>query len=128
MNYLQAPKSTRELLFHAKRPNTLQYREAITISYEECMAEFMKLKETRLADWKESIEAINTDSLCTSNRKGVGLLQGDSGSPLVFENTLIGVVSWSVGCAEGLPDIYTNVYSYTHWIMHQMQHLESNLE
>lgn len=118
--YFQAPKSTTEMLFHAKRPKTLQYKVATTISYDECRSEFGPLKKTNFADWKDSIEAIGNGTLCTGNTKGSGLCIGDSGGPLIFNNTLIGIVSWSVGCAEGLPDIYTNVYSQNKWILDQM--------
>ena len=44
--------------------------------------------------------------------------QGDSGGPLVVEDgtteqdTLVGVVSWGIGCARsGLPGIYAEVSS-----------------
>lgn len=40
--------------------------------------------------------------------------------PLVSNNTLIGVVSASIGCALGYPDLYTNIYEYTEWIKNDM--------
>ncbi|TMW43041.1 hypothetical protein DOY81_011877 [Sarcophaga bullata] len=36
--------------------------------------------------------------------------QGDSGSPLVAENQLVGIVSWGIGCAlKGYPGVYCDV-------------------
>lgn len=58
---------------------------------------------------------------------------GDSGGPLVAteNNTLIGIISWSIGCAIGYPDIHTNVYHQIEWIndemlSHDYQNLISN--
>ena len=47
--------------------------------------------------------------------------KGDSGSPLVVNNTLIGIVSRVYKpCASGKPDVYTNVYFYLDWIKEAM--------
>ncbi len=56
--------------------------------------------------------------------------QGDSGGPLtrglranekvyngVVDRVLVGVVSTGIGCATGLPAIYTNVANYADWIV-----------
>ena len=60
---------------------------------------------------------ITPDMLCAGGNKGYDGCQGDSGGPLVVEDsdgvdTLVGVVSWGIGCArEGLPGIYAETSS-----------------
>jgi len=41
---------------------------------------------------------------------GNNACNGDSGGPLVVEGTLVGIVSWGIGCTEaGYPTVYSNV-------------------
>jgi len=43
--------------------------------------------------------------------------QGDSGGPLVSGNTLAGLVSWGIGCADArYPGVYTEVAFYSTWL------------
>eukprot|EP00484_Ammonia_sp_Unknown_P030906 CAMPEP_0197024834 /NCGR_PEP_ID=MMETSP1384-20130603/5318_1 /TAXON_ID=29189 /ORGANISM="Ammonia sp." /LENGTH=370 /DNA_ID=CAMNT_0042453289 /DNA_START=39 /DNA_END=1151 /DNA_ORIENTATION=+ len=44
--------------------------------------------------------------------------QGDSGGPLIKtgSNVQVGVTSWGIGCAFGLPGVYTNLYRYREWL------------
>ena len=60
---------------------------------------------------------VSSDMLCAGGNRGKDACQGDSGGPLVVEeedqsHTLIGVVSWGIGCArKDLPGIYSEVSS-----------------
>lgn len=52
------------------------------------------------------------------NRIHEGVCYGDLGSPLISEDgILVGLVSMhNKTCANGSPDIYTNVYTLLQWI------------
>lgn len=59
--------------------------------------------------------SVTSDMLCAGGEEGKDGCQGDSGGPLVVgtsQKTLVGVVSWGIGCArEGVPGIYAEVSS-----------------
>ncbi|XP_011497376.1 PREDICTED: chymotrypsin-2-like, partial [Ceratosolen solmsi marchali] len=59
---------------------------------------------------------LNDDQLCAYNEIGVGACTGDSGGPVIHDNKIIGIISLTYGCALGLPDIHTKVYTYLNFI------------
>lgn len=46
------------------------------------------------------------------------IFQGDGGSPLVLKENRqqIGIVSWGITCAKGVPDVYTRISAFKSWI------------
>ncbi|XP_011503321.1 PREDICTED: chymotrypsin-2-like [Ceratosolen solmsi marchali] len=61
--------------------------------------------------------AINSDQFCAYYKKGSGPCIGDSGAPLVKDSTtLIGILTLSIPCGTGAPDLYTNVYNHLGFI------------
>lgn len=61
-------------------------------------------------------------TLCAySGRLEYGICKGDSGSPLVVDEEVIGVASWSTKCARGVPDGFTRVSEYVSWIEKHIQ-------
>lgn len=86
------------------QPHTLQWIQTLTQTQHQC---FLLLEQSKLVlenfhDWLRAVEALGDDSICTVNKIDEGVCIGDSGSPLISQNdnTLIGIVSWTIGCAE----------------------------
>lgn len=55
-------------------------------------------------------------TICAFARKGQGACGGDSGGPLTTNGQLIGVASWVMPCARGLPDGYVRISVFLGWI------------
>lgn len=65
-----------------------------------------------------STDALNVTprKICTKGMDKFGPCIGDSGSPLVCQNEVVGIVSWGIGCANGIPDIYERVSVHREWL------------
>lgn len=109
---------------HAESTEKLQFQTTETLSFEDCVAEYMTAS-LEFDGWDELVSRLSDfKKFCTINTEGKGLCIGDRGSPLVANGKLIGIASWSVDCAYGLPDVYTNVYAHSNWIHSEMMKLE----
>ncbi|KAM8711227.1 hypothetical protein ACLKA7_000377 [Drosophila subpalustris] len=68
------------------------------------------------------IPLFGADMLCAgnlheSNVVPTGPCPGDTGGPLFCNNSLTGIVSYTLGCAQhNVPSIYTNVHHHLDWI------------
>lgn len=48
---------------------------------------------------------------------GKDACKGDSGSPAIQDNKIVGIVSWSMGCARAnAPGVYTDISKVQPWI------------
>lgn len=77
-----------------------------TIINDECRARFNSQNANRIGDNK----------LCTLTRSTEGTCYGDEGGALIANGQLIGVASWQVPCATGVPDVYERVSAHRLWI------------
>ncbi|XP_018566991.1 serine protease persephone [Anoplophora glabripennis] len=58
------------------------------------------------------------DQICTKRVEEKSICLGDSGSPLVVDRVQVGIVSYgsNLGCAVGLPGVYTRIARYLSWL------------
>lgn len=108
-----------------KFPTTLQFLQVTTISLQECLGAFKHLESVDKQEYEMLTNNINKFKLCTKNYVGSGACVGDSGGPVVANETLIGITSWARGCSDGYPDVHTLIYPYVKWINDKMNELES---
>ncbi|XP_028308113.1 trypsin-3 [Gouania willdenowi] len=87
-------------------PSTLRTVKLPIVSTEKCNS-------------SESFNGrITENMLCAGfTLGGKDACQGDSGSPLVCDGRVYGVVSWGIGCAEPqFPGVYTALSHFRRWI------------
>ncbi|CAG4926782.1 unnamed protein product [Colias eurytheme] len=103
---------------YGRVPDKLQVLNVKTVSVERCI---------QVLDEFEGRFPITDENVCAIKGRGSGACQGDSGSPLVANNTVIGIVSWSLWyCGLGFPEVYVNVYTYRNWILDNIKYDESS--
>lgn len=56
------------------------------------------------------------------NVGGKDACQGDSGGPVIYNDMLVGAVSWGQGCAlPRYPGVYTDVAMFVDWVMTEVE-------
>jgi len=99
-------------------PNILNVAYVPLVSNEECTEKYQPYIN-------EGAPEITQAMFCAAfENGGVDTCQGDSGGPVIAGNmksengfTLVGVVSWGIGCARpGVPGVYTRVTQFLNWI------------
>jgi len=65
--------------------------------------------------------SLSPSEVCAGGEVGKDACTGDGGSPLVCQSTtgkwtVVGIVTWGVGCASDIPGVYARVSHFTDWI------------
>lgn len=62
-------------------------------------------------------------NFCFRSAAGQGACYGDSGGPVVNsrDGVLYGILNWGIPCAQGYPDVATDVAYYHRWIKYMMK-------
>jgi secreted trypsin-like serine protease len=65
--------------------------------------------------------ALDASELCAGGEVGKDACTGDGGSPLVCQAqsgrwTVVGLVTWGVGCASNIPGVYARINYFRDWI------------
>ncbi|KAL0102756.1 hypothetical protein PUN28_018214 [Cardiocondyla obscurior] len=97
------------------------FRQGIHNNLQKLHAKIM-LPNT-CAAYHRNLMPVDQTEICTLISMGTGLCNGDSGSGLIRDSdrTIIGLVSGGKPCAQGVPDVYTNVFSHLSWIQQKMR-------
>ncbi|KRF97680.1 uncharacterized protein Dwil_GK27108 [Drosophila willistoni] len=66
---------------------------------------FQAVSNKQCNDAWEKSGGIDMGNACAYNDIGKGACSGDSGSPLVFHGKLVGIASYVMACARGLPEM-----------------------
>ncbi|XP_014469964.1 PREDICTED: chymotrypsin-2-like [Dinoponera quadriceps] len=94
-------------LFHrGPVSNNLQILNTFYMTYSECQ--------------KYHTQKIPAIEFCTFIAPSLGTCNGDSGSAVICDGKIIGVVSAGRPCATGVPDIKTDICSHMDWIQNTM--------
>merc|ERR1712165_441912 len=64
---------------------------------------------------------LDSSEICAGGEVGKDACTGDGGSPLVCQAqsgrwTVVGLVTWGIGCASHLPGVYVDIYQFRDWI------------
>lgn len=60
-----------------------------------------------------------------NDMRGYDVCKGDSGGPLFLRNentfSLVGVISFGIGCIGNIPTVYISIYHFLDWIETQVR-------
>lgn len=80
--------------------------------------EYLKTIDVRNCKELSSHEkvAVYAWNICTVNKKGKGACSAPFGAPLVYNDELVGLLSWSEPCGSGKPDVFTRIAHFYNWL------------
>lgn len=93
--------------YNPRKSSQLQHLTTPIIGNEACRNELLSYGYSTY---------VRDTNVCTNAGYGMGVCGGDNGGPLTVGSELVGLMSFGVSCALGVPDVYTRVHSYLAWI------------
>lgn len=87
--------------------NHLQYTYTYTLLIVDCRA---------IYDANGKLNIAQPENLCAFTQSVQGTCIADAGSPLVIDNVLVGITSWT-NCKLYLPDLFTQIAAHKDWIV-----------
>ena len=77
----------------------------------------LNYKRPGAGDWFQ----LDSSEICAGGEVGKDACTGDGGSPLVCQAqsgrwTVVGLVSWGIGCASDIPGVYVRISHFRDWI------------
>ncbi|XP_014223157.1 chymotrypsin-1 [Trichogramma pretiosum] len=95
-----------------KLAKTLQKLKVTMVHHDICKRQWEKILPSTIDEGMICTSSINSDYL-------EGICNGDSGGPLVTDDGYqvgVAIISYKCGYSYVLPDVYTSVMYYAHWI------------
>ncbi|BFF97061.1 trypsin-3 [Drosophila madeirensis] len=90
--------------------------------------------DVKLLDYQTCDDMLHTfkpEMMCAGNLENdqdENPCAGDTGSPLLLNGTVYGIVSYRIGCgSRSLPSVYTNVFAHLQWIDDTMKSVSIRL-
>ncbi|XP_037045238.1 trypsin-7-like [Bradysia coprophila] len=114
-----------------ENPSVLSHGTEVTSSgwgllCENCSSPSKNLQEVKLPTvdneqcrqiYKENANILPSMFCCGLKSGGKDACKGDSGGPITLGNSLVGIVSFGMGCARpNVPGVYTRVSYFSNWI------------
>ncbi|XP_055849056.1 chymotrypsin-2-like [Episyrphus balteatus] len=88
------------------------------------LAKILRKATLKVLTWEECQPKMKfnvyNSQICGFAAKNTGICKGDSGGPLMVDGTVIGISSWNIPCATGVPDVFTNVFYHLDFIIDVM--------
>ncbi|XP_055551796.1 chymotrypsin-2-like [Wyeomyia smithii] len=96
----------RQSISDSSTADQLRFLTVEIITQSQCQDTFSDPYTERLAD----------NTMCSLSPAGQGSCLGDAGGPLIYNDELVGILSWGIPCGEGMPDVFARISNHRAWI------------